>query len=376
MTTLTAVKAAIAANDDVTTNMAKGLQNQSSQALILQGYALSVLQQPKISLGTAPNLAKLESDLNAGLDKACGHAKTFRNEILPSMVKTVTDIRDYFSLQNALGQALRPDDKKTTIAELQAVLDRTNQYKSNSVFLQTQLTKLSTDISGDSAVFADFVTKLNVAVNGDNNLLSQIDSALREIDGKIAGSITGVVVSGLSIAGGVFLILVGSIANFVTAGTSTPLVIAGIGILVAGAAGEVASAVTLANLLGEKGELLRMQSQLREEVNLAVGLKSGYNLLATSASQAATAAQQMANAWGLLSGHIDNLIKNVQSGKQSIEDLQNMYLNAARGAVADALRDVTTIEGQLAGVKQVIAPSNTTIAKHIVEVARANQRAA
>src|SRR5579875_3921970 len=366
MTTLTAVKAAIAANDDVTTNMAKGLQNQSSQALILQGYALSVLQQPKISLGTAPNLAKLESDLNAGLDKACGHAKTFRNEILPSMVKTVTDIRDYFSLQNALGQALRPDDKKTTIAELQAVLDRTNQYKSNSVFLQTQLTKLSTDISGDSAVFADFVTKLNVAVNGDNNLLSQIDSALREIDGKIA----------VSIAGGVFLILVGSIANFVTAGTSTPLVIAGIGILVAGAAGEVASAVTLANLLGEKGELLRMQSQLREEVNLAVGLKSGYNLLATSASQAATAAQQMANAWGLLSGHIDNLIKNVQSGKQSIEDLQNMYLNAARGAVADALRDVTTIEGQLAGVKQVIAPSNTTIAKHIVEVARANQRAA
>jgi hypothetical protein len=368
--TILALKAAAAANDDATSAMDQGSKAQSSQALILQAYALSVLQQPLLNLNTK-SLEPLQNDMNASLKAAMAHANNYKNVILPSMLTSLTSMNQYFNLQNALATALTPStDQKTTVAALNAVLDQANGYKSDAVSLQQQLAGLSSDISGDASKFNGFVTQLNAALNGDNGVLTDLQNQLGSIDGKIDGAITGTVLSGLAILGGAFLIAVGAIADFVTAGTSTPLIIAGIGIVATGVGGEVASAVTLSNLINMKADMLRQQAQLQAEVQLAAGLQSGYTSLSNAAVSAATAAQQMSNAWGLLGGHLSNLITDVEKGKQNAGTLQTLFLTAAKGAVADVQTDITTIDRQLTGAQQVATPSNATIAQQVVQMAQ------
>lgn len=155
-----------------------------------------------------------------------------------------------------------------------------------------------------------------------------------------------------------------------TAGTSTPLVLVGVGIVATGVAGAAGSAIALALLLEQKSTLLHNQAQLNEEVKLASGLQSSYNLLANSATQAALAAQQMGNAWGFLDGHLDTLITDVQKGQQNAGALRTMFLSAARGAVNNVQADINTITNQLNGI-EIRSASSGTIQQQLHEIAKA-----
>lgn len=201
MPDLSTTQAAAAENDNAIAQLEDGCKAQSSQALIVLGYAMSVQQQPKLPLGNMPGLKDIESKINTSLDKATDNAKKFQKIILPSMRTTIIDINAYFNLQNALIDALNPgQDQQDTISLLKKVQEQVTDYESRSNQLQTDLSMLSTDLSRDSAAFAGIVIDLNSVLTGDNGVLASINNQLGSIDGKIAGAITGTVVSGLAIA--------------------------------------------------------------------------------------------------------------------------------------------------------------------------------
>lgn len=343
---------ATASYNDSLKAMDTGIKGQSSQALIVQSYSLSSIAQPHVDFSGFDKLKQINVDINNGLDTAKTNGNYYLNTLQPSMITTITDLDAYFNLNNALAQALNPNTPADlAIQQLKAVQQSVTGYKSKTDKLVIDLQSFRTKLSTDASNFKGYTTKLNSIVNGDQGVLSEINDQLDSIDSKIDGAIAGTVLSGLAIAGGVFMIAVGGIADFVTAGASTPLVVAGVGVVAAGVGGEVASAVILGNLLKEKGNLLTEKSQLKSEVNLVTGVSSGLDSLDKQASSAAEATQQMANAWNTLDGHLGNMISEVQSGQTTVDSIRNLFQIAAQGTVKDIQQDSTTIKGQLAGVK-------------------------
>lgn len=346
--------------DTAAASVGTAAKSQSSNALIVQNYALSVQAQPTVDLGGYSGLAQYQTEINKALGDAKDSAKHYLNVVLPKAIVTISDIDSYFQTQNALTQAVAPGtDAKTAIMLLKAVQDQATEFHTQATGVTTDLQRLRDQFSLSSAALSKGAHDLSIAVDGDNGVLASISSQLSDIDGKIDGAITGVVLSGLAIVGGVILIGVGALAEAVTGGLATALVVGGIAVTAAGIGGEVGSSITLANLLDLKSNLLSERSRLNAETTLAAGLSSGLSGLSTSANSAATAAQGMANAWGLLGADLDNLIGDLQKGQTTVDALRLLFATAAQGEVQTVQGDVKIIRSQLAGVNPTVDTSVT-----------------
>jgi hypothetical protein len=346
-------------------------RTQSSVALQLQNYCNSVLEQPLVDFSGQSVLAKLQQEVNDGLGTARSHADLYLGKIQPSIITNITNISNYFALHNAIVTALPAGSStKDWLSNLAAIKEQADEYTLHARGVVISLSDFHRNLTGDVANFSKVVSDLNVAVHGDNGVLASIDSQLNDMQGKIDGAITGIVLSGLAITAGVFIILVGAIADFVTAGTSTPVVVGGVAVVVAGIGGEVASSLALAGLLKAKGNLIAQQSSLKAEVNLALGISKGYAALRDQAGTAVQAATSMQNAWQFLGDDLGNLSLDLQKGISSPDAVRKLFLMAADGAVKTVITDTDIIKRQMTGVQEFRAPKGKTVDLYLVELAK------
>lgn len=358
--------------DQAARQISDASKKQSAQGLLVQTYCNSVLQQPNVNLVGTPTLATYQTKINDGLAKAKDNANLYLNKIQPMIITNMADISDYCDLYKSVPIALPENSSKQDwISTLHALKDEAVMYTANAASVVQALQDLNGRINGDSVYLTETVSLFNTAVTGDNGVLASIKTQLDDIQGKIDGTIAGIVVSGLAISGGVFITAVGEIASFVTAGTSTPLVLAGIGLIAAGVGGTVASSIVLANLNDSKGTLLRQQASLTAEVSLALGISSGYQSLSGQAKQALDATIQMKNAWDFLTNDLNNLIKNMERGTPSAAAMRALFLATANGNMTSVQKDVDIIKRQMTGVSVNVAPKNVMISTYIKELALA-----
>jgi len=340
---------------------------QSSQALIIQTYANSIKEQPPVDFFGEPHLATYQTQINDGLTTAKAHADNYLNIIQPSIIQNIANIGNYYALNNAVATTLPAGSTEAQwISALTTLQIQSNGYKIAANAVVVALRNLHTNLTTDAAAFQTTVTNLNTAVNGDNGILASDNKELDSIQGKIDGAIAGIVTSGLAVIGGVFLICVGAIADFVTAGTTTPAVVGGIGIVVAGVGGEIGSAIALASLNDQKGKLLTEEASLTAEVKLATSISSGYQSLLGQVKGAVDAATQMENAWGFLSSDLGNMIGDLQNGIQNAGETRTLFLTAANTEVQTVLTDINTIKGQMAGVTSITAKPGQTVGEALV----------
>lgn len=347
---------------EVPNQLGQSSKGQASQGLIVQGYCHSVLQQPTIDLAGHKNLAKYDENIKKGLGGAKDHAQNYLLNIQPRIITNIASISNYFELHRAVATTLSAGSSKNDWLEgLNALKDQSGQYHSDAKDLAEKLRKLGINISENSGEFSNIVEGLNAAVNGDKGELASIESQLGQMQSKIDGAIAGISLSGFAIMGGIFIIAVGSITNFVTAGTSTPLVVAGVAVLLAGIGGEVGSAITLANLNNEKSTLLQNKAHLASEVKLALGVSSGYNSLNNQAKAAAQAASTMAGAWGNLENDLDTLVKNVEKGATSTGILSKIFLETSNATIQTVRQDTERIKDQMTGVTLHVTKGGQTL---------------
>jgi len=359
------------------TQMDSSSKAQITQAITLQTYCNSVISQGPINLTNDPNLQQYSTEINTGLTTAQGHANDYMNNIQPLIISNVTSIYNYYSMIKAVPTALPQGSTEAAwIQTLTAVKAQSDQYYQNINTVVSKLQTLNTNLGTDSGNFQTIVGNLNSAVNGDNGVLESIKSQLDTIQSNIDGAIAGIALSGLAIAGGVFITAVGAIADFVTAGTSTPLVVGGIAIIAAGVGGEVASAITLKNLNDSKSNLLREEASLTDEVKVAVAASSAYSSLYTQSQAAVLAATQMGNAWQFLSGDVSSLINDLQQGITTTDALRTIFLTASNTAIQSILTDTNIIKAQMTGVTDTVAPAGETVGDFIVSQANQYQKAA
>lgn len=345
---------------------------QSSLALIIQTYANSINEQPAVNFGGQPHLATYQDQINAGLTTAQAHANNYLNVIQPNVIINIANIANYYALNNAVANTLPAGSTEAQWLDCLTTLQtQSATYQAAANGVVSTLCTLHDNLTTDAASFAATVISLNTAVTGDNGILASDDRELSSLQGKIDGAIAGIVTSGLAIVGGSFMIAVGGIADFVTAGTTTPLVVGGIGIVVAGVTGEVASAITLASLNNQKATLLTEEATLRAEVTLAMGISGGYQSLLNQVRSAVDAATQMENAWKFLSSDLGSMISDLNSGVQSAGLIRQIFLTAANTAVQTVLVDISTIKTQMAGVTIIVAKQGQTVSQALLAAVNA-----
>ncbi|WP_263359541.1 alpha-helical pore-forming toxin family protein [Acidicapsa ligni] len=340
---------------------------QAGQALLIQGYANSVLEQPQVDFTGDPTLQAYQAQINTGLLKAQDHANNYLNTIQPSIIENISAIGNYYALNNTVPMSLPAGSTTAQWTDTLGILSaQATAYEADASNVLTSLQTLHASLSSDAADFATVVSELNAAVNGDNGVLASDDVQLKSIQGQIDGAIAGTVVSGLTIAGGAFMIVVGGIADFVTAGASTPLVLAGVGVVATGVGGEVASAVMLKSLLDQKASFLRAEASLKEEVKLALGLSSSYHSLSGQLSSAINAATAMKNAWNFLGSDLESFISDLNNGIQNADQVRTLFLAVANTEVQTVLSDISTIKAQMEGVAVIKAASGQTVGDALV----------
>ncbi len=342
--------------------LGKASSQHAGQALIVQGYALSVMHQPMLDFTGFTNLKSFQDGMNGGIGRAKNTCEHYLNRVLPGAIETITNIDAYFQVQNALSEALQPDtDARSAIALLKAVQDQATDFRSQANGVVTDLQGVRDRISANAMDFNTFAKQLDVVLNGDNGVLSSINEQLGSIDSKIAGAATGVALSALAVAGGVVMIVIGAATELVTGGASTALVLGGVGVLAAGVGGEVGSSIALAKMLEMKNDLLRQQAQLSAEAAFASGMVSGFRTLSDQAAAAVEATQGMANAWTLLGSDLGGLASHLERGETTVPALRRLFTVAAQGDVRTIQSDVTTIRGQLVGVRVAADPKTNVV---------------
>jgi len=343
-----------------TTAQAIGSANkqQSAQALVVQTFANSVLEQPDVDLSGFAELRTYETEINTGLNGARDHAHHYLNDIQPALIGNISNIGSYYDLHQAIPTAVPPGSSKSDWLDvLHALKDQATDYETSAANMLAMLTALHDTLSDDAKQFSHYVTEMNGAVGGDNGVLADLSRQIDDVRSKIDWAIAGAALSGVAIAGGALLTCVGGVAEFVTAGTSTPLVIAGVAIMSVGLVGAAGSAAGLVTLYDAKANLLRRESDLKEEVKFAAGLQAGYSSLFNQVSSAVTASSNMSNAWSSLSSDLDKVIADIDKGDDPDQSagVSRLFLGAANKEVQIVLADVDTIKQQLAGVQLIVA---------------------
>lgn len=350
--------------------------DQAAAGLIVQSYCNTILQQPKVdfsSLSGNANWTKLKAlqdSINGHLTLAQQHASDYLNGTQKKIITNITNIDNYFTLQHAMASIPADTSVSTWKSAIQAVINQCGGYQANANQIQSELSKFAQDLSNDSAGFAADINNLNELVDGDNGLLHSLSDQVSDIKSKIDGCIAGIAVSGLLIVGGVFMAVVGAVADFVTAGTSTPLVAGGIAIAAAGVGGMTASCIIMSKLSGELGDLYTQQSQLTNEVKLATNVSSIYDSLKTQCNSAATAATSMSNAWGLLAGDLSSIQSDL-GNTLTVPVLYSTWVAAAQDVAKNGVQqDIKAIKTQMTGVQNIVLPPGTTVQQYYANLAK------
>jgi ElaB/YqjD/DUF883 family membrane-anchored ribosome-binding protein/predicted DNA-binding protein YlxM (UPF0122 family) len=319
--------------------------NISSSGLVLQSFCNSTLQQPNINLSSVEELTELQDDINAALANSKKHANEYLNDINPRIIKSLSDLKSYFTVFSSVPVTLPQDatveEWTTTLLVLKGI---TETNLRNSEEIVASLNELRDNLRSDANAFNKLTQQANESVNGDEGELQEISDELKEIDASIKSQITLIVGESLAIAGGVIIIGIGAYAG------SAEAVVGGVVAVGVGVTGLAASSIELSNLYDKKRELLQTKSKLETEINLLSTIDVALGNIADQTENAALATEDIIKTWEELSSNLDGLIDDLNNGIISTDDARTFFLNSANNEIAEIQDAINNIQLKLAGV--------------------------
>ncbi|CAL2087868.1 conserved hypothetical protein [Tenacibaculum sp. 190524A05c] len=319
--------------------------NVSSSGLVLQAFCNSALQQPDINLSSVEELIQLQEDINLALANSKKHANEYLNDINPRIIKSISDLKSYFTVFSSVPVTLPQDatveEWVTTLLVLKGI---TENNLRNSEEIVTSLNELRDNLRSDASSFAELTQQANEAVNGDEGELQEISDELKEIDTAIKLLIASIVGESLAVAGGVIVIGIGAYTG------SAEAVVGGVIAIGVGVTGLAASSIELSNQYDKKRELLQTKSKLEAEINVLSTVDGALGNIADQAETAAIATEDIIKTWEELSSNLDSLIDDLNNGIISTDDARTFFLNSANNEIVEIQNAINNIQLKLAGV--------------------------
>ena len=308
----------------------QNLNQSQADAAVVQMYLTAILQQPDIVQNVVPDLPKIQAE-------ARSVAKTWTSDVLPKTTQTVTDLIGFSNQWNAYKShmmsyaqqiASNSTDAATKAAArhnldlmLGQVYSSVEAKENNAVTASNLVTSFSNAISSNNKQFDSALQTLRKAYSGERGIIATIDGQINTANHNIAKDATLISVSALSTIGGAIMITVGAVTEFESAGTSTSLILAGIGMTAGGISGIAASAADLHGQIKTLGKLEAAKTKAEQEYSAIQTSISQVSMLDNKCSDAVTSSKDLANLWNGLKSDIDvlrNDIKAINPGDYSV----------------------------------------------------------
>lgn len=277
----------------------------------VQTYVAAILRQPDIKLDQLPDLPNYQKT-------ARQHAQNWQDQVLPAIITTNADIVDYansfdsfFGTLVNLAEKIDTGDKSLVKEFAQGlVLLRNNlsRKEAQAKYTETQLQVFKAKVSVDHENFNKEATVAAKVLEGTDGELTKISTQIDTINNQLNTYIGVIAGGGVSMAGGIVMILVGSFATIETAGISTGLVVAGTGLLVGGIGAEITGGVEYALALKERKSLQETLATDKQGIGI---LKHAQSLLDGFVSHTDRAIREVGvlrEQWSLLSGDVGKVI--------------------------------------------------------------------
>ncbi|NQY80822.1 MAG: HBL/NHE enterotoxin family protein [Candidatus Caenarcaniphilales bacterium] len=288
---------------------------------VIRTYCETVKEQPteglpSIITTTAPDFVK-------HLVTAQGNASHYINDIQPVLLQNVSDLVSYSNMWNAFSPQMRKyaaaGDYKTVAQGLKVVQGRLKTFSLNAGNAHSVLIHFQNTITDDAKAFnADY----KLLTSTKSGIPAQIDALDKEIDaendaiGKFAGMIAG---GAAAAALGGVMIVAGAVTDVITAGTSTPLIAAGVlvgaggvALITVGAIGidKASKAVRKATI--EKASLNQELTSLKAYCSTVGSLKSGV-------TNSVTAVGNLASSWDYIYEDLNAVIYDLETASSSVQ---------------------------------------------------------
>ena len=325
-----------------------------SQSLIVQSYCQKLLMQPPINFGGASQFKYSEDRINAGLKKAQDNARFYMDKLRPKMIEVLANVRFFAVQMRALGEAVRKADSMAKILNcIKYPLASAQKYEQEAKDVAEGLNKFEKQVAEDTAFYQGIVDELNALINGEEELLHRYQTQLKKIEEEIIPSSILVAGSVLGILSGAFLIAVGTISSFVTAGTSLPIAAAGGIMLLGGIAATSAGSVSLAGLLDQKSALVNSSNTVKQQAKVAREYVTTFVDLHRGAADSVEAVQPMINGWTQLAVGLKSLYDELSatSSDDSISLAQDYFASYIDGQMNSIMVSIDNINAQMAGVE-------------------------
>ncbi|MEW8387839.1 MAG: HBL/NHE enterotoxin family protein [Candidatus Thiodiazotropha sp.] len=358
--------------NNATQKMADANKTLATHALIAQAYATSVTVQQKVYLPDSPELKIHQEEINKCLGAAQTNAEEYQKYIHPKIIQNVVSIDNCYNLLSELPTNLL---EGSTVDHWLDALNSVKEYiiekKNEAQHVVVSSGNLDTTLKEHTQVFLSSVRSLNDDVDGDGGILEQNKALIERIEKQIGTNMLNIVFSAIGSAIGVVLTVVGCCTPYVTGAGAAGLVVAGV--VIAGGFGTalVSSAMDMVELQKEKNELIIDDEMIKPEVQLALGISTGYQSFVPKISNVKDAATGMVTAWGSLITWVDKVIEDLEKGLLTADKVHAIYLGAIGNEYVTSLRDsIETIKTQMTGVDaSIIIPGNGQSVGEAVEAA-------
>ncbi len=324
-----------------------------SQSLIVHSYCQKLLMQPPINFGDASQFKYSEDKINAGLKKAQDNARFYMDKLRPKMIEVLANVRFFAVQMRALGEAVRKADSMAKILNcIKYPLASAQKYEQEAKDVAEGLNKFEKQVADDTAFYQGIVDELNALINGEEELLHRYQTQLKKIEEEIIPSSILVAGGVLGILSGAFLIAVGTISSFVTAGTSMKIAAVGGAIVLGGIAATAGGSISLANLLDQKSALVNSINTVKQQAKVAREYVTAFGDLRQGATDSVQAAQQMINGWNQLAADLKSLY-DLLSETSSADDIslaQEIFAPSIDEQMNSIMGKTDIISAQMAGV--------------------------
>lgn len=349
-------------------------KNVASAGVVMKTYALSIIAQNKVNLGEDAKdneVNKKLDDLNERFDKALkiarSHAKEYLDVVEPLMLSNISDIENYYEIQNSISFVTTPNTPKETWLQVIAELCKKSQDSlSKSEETLRALKSVKAGFENVAATISSLTIDLNNLVNGDEGMLKTLRAELDNLNVTINGAASAVAMSALGVVGGIVMVVVGALGTIETSGVSASIIVGGVGVITGGTAALPVAAATLAEAEREKKRVIEEKADLNAGISLAAIFSTSFKSTSKTLSGAILALESMTESWKQLKGKLKHLFSDTQNGILAPDEVRQIFVEDAVNDVKEILHVVQVIKDQWSGVEVISDPkvSLHTALKH------------
>lgn len=320
-------------------------------AMLLQGYANSVLEQPLVSFPKKANVIAFQNKVNASLRGVKVNVNYFLGNILPELTTLFGDIHNFFSLYLGLCTSIHHKglEYNELIDSFSLFQSFATAYQSEVSSLNTNLGKLKRQFTVDEMMLHKSIVDFNHAINGDNGFLAEISGKMNNIDNKLSDEYPKNFIGGFAMGAGYWFMLLGTL-GFEYSGIS-PMYLGAI-IFFMGSAFDNLAVYAALDLIKKKYELLENESRLKAEVVLSLSITHGIQSMKKISSNLLSLLSKFAIFWNSLIAELSAIRQYLKNKTMSLEQARVTLLSSIN-IVEKIFIDLTKVKNIMSGVQVV-----------------------